>query len=371
MIPLYRVHMPPEAGTMVTETLYSGYVAEGEKVLEFERQIGAFLGNQHVASVNSCTSALTLSLAMEDVGPGDEVITTPQTCMASNIPIVSARANIVWADINPKTGNMSPEDIERKITSKTAAILYVHWAGQPGDIEEISRIAAKHGIPVIEDAAHALGSEYDGKKIGNHAEYICFSFQAIKHLTTSDGGLIALNGPDRQSRLEKLIKIRWFGLNRKFNRSATKWETDITDVGYKMHMNDVMATIGLSQMPHLRGIIDRHTENAKWFDEHLAGVPGIALIERNPRSKNAAWIYSLLLDGPQEREEFAKSMTESGIAVNVVHVRNDDYSVFKRFKSYLPGVDEFCSRMINIPCGWWVNDEDREYILQSVHKAMK
>lgn len=221
----------------------------------------------------------------------------------------------------------------------------------------------------IEDAAHALGSEYDGKKIGNHADYVCFSFQAIKHLTTSDGGLIAVNGPMAQERLEKLIKIRWFGLNRKFNRSATKWETDITDVGYKMHMNDVMATIGLAQMNHIHRIIDRHTENALWFDRKLAGIPGITLIQRNARAKNAAWIYSLLLDSSAEREKFSKLMEAKGIGSNVVHVRNDKYTVFRRFAADLPGVDDFCSRMINIPCGWWVSDQDRWHIVRSIQEG--
>ena len=287
-------------------------------------------------------------------------------CMATNIPIVSEGASIVWADIDPSTGNISPEDIERKITKKTSAILYVHWAGQPGDIARICEIGKRYGIPIIEDAAHALGATYDGKKVGNHGDYVCYSFQAIKHITTSDGGLITLNGDNVEERLDRLIKKRWFGLNRKFNRSPTKWEADIVDVGYKMHMNDVMATIGLSQLPYVEEIISKHRDNSLWYDAHLRNFPGITLIKRDSRSQTAAWIYSLLLDSSEEREKFSKHLNGHGIACNVVHVRNDRYSVFEDFTTTLPGVDDFCSRMINIPCGWWVTDEDRNRILNVI-----
>lgn len=368
MINLFRVHMPSEAPDRVAVTLRSGYVSEGDRVVEFEQSLSGYIGNPRIATVNSCTSALTLALIMCGVGPGDEVITTPMTCMASNAPIVSLGAKIVWADIDPQTGNINPKDIAKKITSKTKAILYVHWAGQPGDVAEINKIAKERGIKVIEDAAHAFGAEYDGQKIGNHSDYVAFSFQAIKHITTGDGGMLVVNGEDADERLEKLIRIRWFGLNRKFNRSVTKWETDITEIGYKMHMNDIAASIGLCQMPYATWIVDSHRENALFYDSALKDAPGINLIRRDDRSKNAAWIYTLLLDDAQQREKFATHMLSNDIACNVVHVRNDKYSVFKEFAAHLPGVDEFCSRMINIPCGWWLSKSDRSKIADAVMK---
>lgn len=365
-IPLFKVHMPEEAVSLVSKTLMSGYISEGDRVLEFEKSLGEYLGNPNVATTNSCTSAITLSLILSGVGPGDEVITTPMSCIATNVPIVSLGAKIVWADIDPTTGNIDPKDVERKITSKTKAIVYVHWAGQPAEIDEINSIAKPKGIKVIEDAAHAFGSEYKGKKIGCHSDFVTFSFQAIKHITTGDGGLIAVNGENASEILEKLIRIRWFGLNRKFNRSVTKWETDITEIGYKMHMNDIAASIGLCQMNHAERIVGPHSENAKTLDRELIGIPGLTLIRRSENVKNAAWIYTILLDNENEREKFAQKMTSNGIACNVVHVRNDRYSVFKEFAANLPGVDDFCSRMINIPCGWWLSESDVDHIIKAV-----
>ncbi len=368
MINLFKVHMPPTAGEAVANTLYSGFITEGPKVTEFERLFGEWLGNSTVASCNSCTSALTLALATEEVGPGDEVITTPYSCMATNSPIINLGAKIVWADIDPSTGNIDPLSIAQKITPKTKAILYVHWAGQPADIDNILKVAEKHNIPVIEDAAHALGGRYKGKKIGNHSDYVCFSFQAIKHITTGDGGMIAFNGARAKEKYERLCRLRWFGLDRKFNRSVTKWETDIAEVGYKMHMNDIVATLGIEQMKHIDSVTSAHINNALVYDCELSNLKGIELIRRAEDTTNAAWIYSLLLENAEKRESFAKFMVDNGIACNVVHVRNDKYSCFKEFECDLPCVDQFAARMINIPCGWWLSVEDGNKIISDVKK---
>ena len=360
--------MPPTAGEEVAKTIYSGFITEGPKVSEFEKLFGFWLGNPIVASCNSCTSAITLSLATEGVGNGDEVITTPYSCMATNSPIVNLGAKIVWADIDPSTGNIDPLSIAEKITSKTKAILYVHWAGQPADISNILKVAHNHGIPVIEDAAHALGAQYMGQKIGNHSDYVCFSFQAIKHITTGDGGMVAFNGPKAKERYERLCRLRWFGLDRKFNRSVTKWETDISNVGYKMHMNDIVATIGIEQMKHINTVTSAHISNALYYDKEFQNLKGVELIRRSNDTVNAAWIYSLMLSSSEKRESFAKHMIENGIACNVVHVRNDKYSCFKQFKCDLPGVDRFSSRMINIPCGWWLTEKEISKIVDTVRQ---
>lgn len=363
--------MPQSVDEEILKTLHSGYISEGQKVVQFEKDFGNYIKNPIVASTNSCTSSLFLSLICAGVKAGDEVITSPFSCLATNIPILHIGANAVWADIDPATGNIDPNDIRKKITTKTKAILYVHWAGQPAMINEINSIAKENGIAVIEDAAHALGSEYQEKKIGNHADYVCFSFQAIKTLTTGDGGMIAFNGDMAQDNHDKLCKIRWFGLDRKFNRSVTKWETDVTEIGYKMHMNDISATIGIEQLKYIDSIVSKITDNAIYFDKELKNIPGITLVERDKNTKNAAWLYSLFLDNSEEREKFAKHMIDNGVSCNVVHVRNDKYSVFKKFQSYLPGVDEFSSRMINIPCGWWLTEDNMIEIVQVIKEFSK
>lgn len=365
MIPLFKVHMPEEAGEEVSKTLYSGYISEGEKVKAFERELKEYIGCKDILTVNSCTSAITLALAHAGVGRGDDVVTTPMSCVATNMPILSLGAKVVWADVDPMTGNVTPATIEAAITPKTKAICYVHWAGQPADIDGIMKIAKKRNIKVIEDAAHAFGAVYKGRMIGNHADYVCFSFQAIKHITTADGGAIAMNGHS-ESEVNRLLKMRWFGLDRIFARSATKWETDITDIGYKMHMNDVSATIGLSQMPYASFITMSHRSNGEYLDSIVKRVQGIKAVPRLRNTESAHWIYTLLVDDPQQRDAFVKHMNVNGIASNVVHVRNDHYSIFKKFKKRLPGVDHFCARMINIPCGWWLREEDMDAIVKAL-----
>ncbi len=361
MIPLFKIHTPVGIGQAIQEVFDSGFITEGEKSDQFERSFGEYIQNRDVAIVNSCTSALTLAYDMSGVGPGDEVITTPMTCMATNEPIHNARAKIVWADIDPTTGNIDPASVEKKITKKTKAIVGVHWSGLPFEIDEINRIAKNHGIRVIEDAAHALGASYKGQKIGSHSDYVCFSFQAIKHLTTVDGGAISTNLGKEE--IETLRKIKWFGLDRKF--TGQKWSQDITRSGYKFHMNNVNASIGLLQMEKIDGIVEKHIKNGKFYDREIENVY-VKKLRQTPDAESAYWIYTLVVDSPSH---FSKYLLEKGIASDVVHVRNDRYSVFSDYVSdSLPGCDYFCSRMINIPVGWWLEENQLRYISDVVNQ---
>jgi perosamine synthetase len=365
MIPLFKVHVPEGAISSIEKTLNSGYISEGEKVKEFEESISRYIGCKKILTVNSCTSAITLSLAHAGVGAGDDVVTTPMSCVATNMPILSLGANVVWADVDPETGNITPESFEKSITERTKALCYVHWAGQPADINGIMKIAKARNIKVIEDAAHAFGAIYNGQRIGNHGDYVCFSFQAIKHITTSDGGAIATNNISEED-FSRLLRMRWFGLDRAFARSATKWETDIKEIGYKMHMNDFNATLGIAQMNFVDNIVENHVNNGLMFDSALKGHNSISSINRIEGSRSAYWIYTILLKNADDRDRFVAYMNRKKIATNVVHVRNDQYSVFNKYKKKLPGVDSFCSRMINIPCGWWLSDDDKKRIMEAL-----
>jgi perosamine synthetase len=359
MIPLFKVHTPDNIGQELQKVFDSGFISEGEQSDKFEQEFSNYIGNKEACLVNSCTSALTLSYDLSGVGPGKEVISTPMTCMATNEPIQTMGAKIVWADIDPTTGNIDPESVKKKINKNTAAIVGVHWSGIPFEIDAINEIANENGIKVIEDAAHALGSKYNGKLIGNHGDYVCFSFQAIKHLTTGDGGAIATNNNDSSL----IRKLRWFGLDRKYKGS--KWEQDIERSGYKFHMNNINATIGLCQMPYLNMIVSSHIENGKFYDENIKNNK-ITTLKKQSHVESASWIYSILVD---DRQSLKKHLYDHGIASDVVHVRNDKYTVFKDyFSGDLQGCDEFCSKLLNIPVGWWVSEEDREYIVSVLNK---
>ena len=363
MIPLFKVHTPENLGKALEETFQSGFITEGDKSDQFEKMFGNFIGNDNCCLVNSCTSALTLAYDMSGVGPDTEVISTPMTCMATNEPIHQMGAKIVWADVDPETGNIDPQSVKDKITSKTVAIVGVHWSGLPFDIDGIGQIAKENGLKVIEDAAHALGSKYKGEYIGNHSDYVCFSFQAIKHLTTGDGGAIFANNAKDANLIRKL---RWFGLDRKYKGS--KWEQDIDRAGYKFHMNNINATIGLSQMPHLEKIVGSHISNGMFYDREIHN-PYIKKLRKDSDKESAYWIYSVLVDRPQELKQY---LAEHGIASDVVHVRNDKYSVFKEYRAKnLKGCDYFCSSLLNIPVGWWLTAQHRDHIVTTLNDWRK
>ena len=362
MINLFKVHTPPNIERVLGEVFNSGFITEGEFSDRFERNFGNYISNPNTCLVNSCTSALTLAYRMANLGPGDEIIVTPLTCMATNEPAHLMGAKLVWADIDPHTGNIDPDDVRKKITSKTKMISAVHWAGQPFEIDEINSIAAENGIKVVEDAAHATGASYKGVPIGSHSDYVCFSFQAIKHLTTADGGAITCKTSEEANRVRKL---RWFGLDRKYPHS--KWTQDIPESGYKFHMNNLNAAIGLEQMKHIHSIVDKHKKNSSFYDRNITNKK-ITKMRKDNNSESACWIYTLRV---KDRYDFQRYLLNRGIQSDPVHVRNDKYSVFKRFSppdGSLPGVDEFCSEHICIPVGWWLTNEELQYITEVINE---
>jgi perosamine synthetase len=363
MIPLFKVHAPKNIGAKLQEVFDSGFLTEGVYSDKFEKSLCEYLGNDNVCLVNSCTSALLLACHLSNVKPGDEVITTAMTCMATNEPFYNAGAKLVFADIDPTTGNIDPEDIKRKVTDKTKAIVVVHWAGQPVDLEEINSLAKQKGIKVIEDAAHALGAEYHDKKIGNHSDFVCFSFQAIKHLTTADGGALVCKS---EQDAERVRKIRWYGLDRKYaeRTGRSRWEQDIVESGFKLHMNNLNAAIGLEQMKSIDFIVNSHIENGRYYDQHINNEKIVKLCR--PSDGSSYWIYSILVE---DREHFQQYMRDNKIASDVVHIRNDRYTVFKEFqRDDLPNLDYFSTRLTNIPVGWWLSADERRYIVDIINK---
>lgn len=348
MIPLFKVHMPPAVDEALIGTLHSGYITQGAKVEEFEGRVAQFLDTPNVVSLNSGTSALTLALRLAGVGPGDEVISTAMTCTATNLPVLSLGGTLLFADTDPITGNISAESIEKLITQKTKAILFVDWGGMPADLDEIVSIARAHDLKVIEDAAHAFGAEYKSKKVGQIADFTCFSLQAIKHITTGDGGILTTLDP---ANAERAKVLRWFGIDRSKNGLDSRIDQDIEEWGYKFHMNDLNATIGIVQMDYIDQVIRNHRKNAHVYDERLDKY----FVRQNEGDdrKSAYWLYTLILPSPQERDAFKEYATENGIQVSQVHKRNDAYTVFKDVQhAGLDGIDYFANRMICIPVHW-------------------
>jgi dTDP-4-amino-4,6-dideoxygalactose transaminase len=362
-IPLFKVFMPESVMEPLRKTLMSGFIGQGPKVEEFEKGLIERIGNPRALSLNSATSALHLALRLAGIQRNDEVISTPLTCTATNWPILANGGKIVWADVDPATANIDPKSIVSLITSKTKAIMVVHWGGYPCDMDEILNIAKRHGLAVVEDCAHAFGAEYKGKPLGNQGTFACFSFQAIKHMTTVDGGMLVCPN-DKTYHRGKLL--RWYGIDRSSPKVAFRCEDDIPEWGYKFHMNDVNATIGIEQLKYIGETLAKHRANAAYFRQKLAGVPGVTLMDEKPDRKSSYWIFTIKVD---RRDDFMRRMQEKGIAVSRVHERNDKHSCVAAFKRPLPQLEELLNSIICIPVGWWLSEEDRSYIVDTIRQG--
>lgn len=358
MIPLIKTLIPPRERLMprLEQVLYSGYIAQGDVVDEFEHSFSDYIGAKNCLSVNSGSSALHVALILAGVKAGDEVISTPITAEPTNTVIAQTGAKIVWADVDLNTGNIDPDDVEKKITSNTKAIMVVDYAGMPVNIRRFQEIEEKYGVPVIEDAAHALGATYQGKKLGNHFRYTTFSLQAIKHLTTVDGGMVCIKD---NKEFEKAKLIRWFGIT----KGVSRLDNDIKIQGYKYHMNNVNATIGLVQLENISNVIERYVSNGLYYDKALKGVKDVMLMQYYPDTQPSYWLYTMKVD---RRDDFIDMMRSNGVVASELHKRNDLHSIFSASKISLPETDKFEKEWVHIPCGWWVGNDERKKIVKLI-----
>jgi dTDP-4-amino-4,6-dideoxygalactose transaminase len=360
MIPLFKVFMAREVDAPLLATLHSGYIGQGPRVEDFELALAPWVGGRRPLALNSGTSALHLALRLAGAGPDTEVITTPMTCTATNMPILERGAKVVWADVDPTTGNISPKSVREKVTKKTKAVIAVHWGGYPCDLDELDSVCRAYNLRLIEDAAHAFSAEYKGQKIGARSDFTCFSFQAIKHLTTIDGGALVCES-DGDYKRGKLL--RWYGIDRDGQRQDLRCEAEIHEYGYKFHMNDVNAIIGLAQLPHVERILALHRRNAEYYRDRLKDLKNVTLLDYKSDRLSSYWLFTILV---QNRDAFVPWMAEHGIMASKVHVRNDLHRAFASSKATLPGVDLFYGSQVSIPVGWWVMPEDREKIVEAI-----
>lgn len=348
-IPLHKVLMDDSALAKVKETMYSGSITEGPRVKEFEAQLEEHLGTK-VLAVNSCTSAIDLALQLIGVGPGDEVISTPMTCAATNTHVVLRGAKLVWADVDPNTGNIDAESINKLVSEKTKAIIVVDWGGRPVDLRGIKGFFSK-GIPIIQDAAHSFMARAEGGALVHSisyasGDYVAWSFQAIKHLTTGDGG--ALKVPTDQ--IDRARRLRWFGIDRD-TPAKFRFLQDIPEAGYKYHMNDITASIGIANLPSAVRSVGSYRFNASLLYGMLEKK--LSIVKLPPPSVGSSWwFFSLRTPKWQEFVEFAES---KGIGAGPVHGRNDHYTAHGKSAIELPGVDYYSSHHVAVPCGWWVD----------------
>lgn len=360
-VPLVKVAMPPRDQLMpaLESVLYSGMVAEGEHVYQFEAQFGETFGLTHVLAMSSGTAALHIALLLAGVKPGDEVITTSMTAEPTNTTILQLGAVPMFADVEADSGNLAPDAVEACIGPRTRAILVVHYAGYPAQMEALRALADAHGLKLIEDCAHALGARFGGAPIGTIGDFSIFSFQAIKHLTTVDGGALALRD---DTQLAEAKRLRWFGLT----KGVPRTEVDIVTPGFKYNMSNVTAVIGKQQLHGIGKLLHGHIENGRYYDKALAGIAGLASANFNAQAEPSYWIYTLLANDSDDVEHRLASI---GVAASKLHRPNHLHSVFAPYRRPMPALDSFYRRLVHIPCGWWVSVDDRERIVEALRRG--
>lgn len=362
---MHQCYISRESARLCDRVLGSQMVSEGPLVRMFERELSDQFGLRNPVCVNSGTSALHLGLVLAGVRPGDEVILPPQTFAATGMAILMCDAVPIFADIDPHTGNLDPNSIGSKINPRTGAVIPVHWAGLPCSMIEIREVIARRrwtDIYEVEDAAHALGAMCKGEPIGkcNYSRFCCFSFQAIKHLTTGDGGaLCSWGGSD----MDEAKVSRWFGIDREQEPGLLgEREQLLPRIGFKYHMNDVAAAIGLGNLHGLKERLQRRQVIGKRYREELEGVPGLQLTRLDPDRTHAYWIFPLLVD---RRDDFVRTLKGKGIPCSVVNRRIDRHPIFGGLRD-LPGAAEFDQKQINLPCHPGLTDADVSKVIETI-----
>ncbi len=326
MIQLFRPYVSEEAISAVSEVLRSGWIGLGPKTAEFEQNFADYVGARYAVAVNSATSALHLAMEIAGISAGDEVLTTAFTFVSTNHAILYRNAEPVFVDVDDSNLNIDLAKAERMVTPKTKAIVAVHYAGNPVDIDRLYDFAARRRLAVVEDAAHACGASFEGKRIGSFG-LTCFSFHAVKNLPLGDGGMVTTN--DQYMR-DKLTRLRWMGIDRStFARSAGgyQWEYDVNEVGYKYHMNDINAAIGIEHLKRLDEWNARRSQIAALYQTTLSSlVPdSLRFLTRTPGAESSNHLCVVRV---KNRDRIVEMLREKGVSVGVHYKPNHYYPPF-------------------------------------------
>ena len=358
----------------VVDSLRSGWITTGPKVKLFEEAFRAYVGTPYAVALSSATAGEHLTLMALKIGPGDEVITTPMTFASTVSMIVLCGATPVLVDIEPGTLNIDATKIREKITSRTRAIIPVHFAGQACDMDPIFALAREYGLTVIEDAAHAAGTEYKGNRIGSLDSISIFSFHPNKNLTTGEGGMVCT--PD-ENLAEEVSLLKFHGMNReawkRFAASGTP-NYDIILPGFKYNMMDIQAAIGIHQLPKLDGFIDRRRDIAEFYNRELADVAELALPAYAPYAQRHAWhlytplvrVEKLVIDRDGFMAELKKENIGTGLHYKAIHHHEYYRNTLAIPAGALPNADYASDRILSLPLFPKMTDEDARDVVTAV-----
>lgn len=361
-IELGGAHMAESVFDAVADVLRSGWPGPGKIAEEFEAGFASYCGGRYPVAVNSCTAALHLAVRLLNLKPGTEVVTTPVTFVATNQVLLYEELVPVFADIESTTGNLSVQSIAERITDRTGAVMIMHYGGYPCDLDEIYALADQHGLPVIEDCAHAAGASYHGRHIGSHGTLQAFSFQSIKNLSAVDGGLLFVRNEEEVQRARRL---RWMGID---SSTYDRTEGDhsgysVGELGYRYAMSDLNAAIALAQLECLDDGNTRRAEIVGRYEQAFADIPALQLLQRIPDRESSHHLFTLLCES---RDGLAAALRSQGIVTGNHYQRNDAYPLFQ--KTDLPSVEYFCNRVLNLPLHSGLSDSDVKRVIDELRR---
>lgn len=373
MIPYGRQTIEEDDIQAVVDVLRSDYLTTGPKIAEFEKMVADYVGAKYAVAISNGTSALHAACFAARIQPGDEVITTPLTFAASSNCVLYCGGTPVFADVDPKTYNIDPEDIRRKITDKTKAIIAVHLAGQPCDMDEIHKIAKEHDLLVIEDGAHALGSVYKGKKVGTLSDMTTFSFHPVKPITTGEGGMIVT---DNEQFYQKMMLFRSHGITREENlmtRNDGPWFYQQLDLGYNYRITDIQCALGCSQMKKLDRFLARRKQIVARYNEAFADCENIITPYQLPETESGWHLYIVQVKNCDRRKVF-EALREQGIAVNVhyIPVYMHPYYQEHGYKDvHCKNAEEIYSHIITLPLYPALTEEQQKFVIEKIMDALE
>jgi perosamine synthetase len=363
MIPMFRPFIGEEEIDAVAEVLRSGWWGLGPKTAQFEERFAGYVGARHCVGTSSGTAALLLGLVSLDV-KGGEVITPSLTFVSTNHAIVQAGARPVFADLDPETLTVDPREVQRLLTPKTRAVVVVDYAGHPADLDPILELARGRGIPVVEDAAHACGALYRGRHVGSIADVTCFSFHAIKNLAMGEGGGITLADDERAARLRRL---RWLGLTRdSWQRSrerGSSWDYDLAEFGFKAHMIDISAAIGLVQLARLDDMNARRRETVTAYTAAFSELGWLETPIERPDVRSSWHLYAVRVG---ERDRFMSHLAERGVSSGVHYRPNHLYEPYRPYARQLPITEAIWTRLVTLPLFAGMTDAEVDQVIEGV-----
>lgn len=371
-IPYGRQSLDEEDIQAVVDVLKSDYLTTGPRVSEFERRVAEYVGAKYAVAVSNGTAALHVACLAAGIREGEEVITSPITFAASSNCVLYCGGKPVFADIDRDTYNISPTELERKITERTRAIIPVHYTGQPCQMDEIHEIARRHHLLVIEDAAHALGAEYKGRKIGSLSDMTCFSFHPVKPITTGEGGMITTND---ETLYKRLLLFRSHGITREeefLEENQGAWYYEQVELGYNYRITDIGCALGISQLNKLDGFLERRKEIARRYDEAFAGCEGL----KTPtlvQGCDSGWHLYMVQVLNQDRKIVFDRLREVGVGVNVHYIPVYHHPYYQR--NGYEGVrcleaEKFYERAISLPIFPGLTQEQQEYVIEQMMKIV-